>query len=182
MEIVEAQEGQLELEIVMGGLRPYNLETMTDLKSFLTHHWEDVHRASGQKFNYGILDRSDLKYDTEPPCRATVVVRAMNASKELEFFKAVQKGFYFDNLDLNQAESYHGILKELELDVDEFNKRFVSEKYKELVKEDFGRAGQLGVSSFPTVLVEIDGELSVVARGFAKAEQVNEVIKRKLTQ
>lgn len=182
MDIVEAQEGHLELEVVMGGLRPYNQESMTDLKSFLTHHWEDVHKASGQRFNYGILDRNDLKYDTEPPCRATVVVRAMDASKELKFFKAIQKGFYFDNLDLNQAQSYHNILVELELDAEKFDKLFESIEYKEKVKKDFVRAGELGANSFPTLLVEIDGMLSIVARGFAKADQVNAVIKKKLSR
>lgn len=182
LEIVEAQEGKLELEIVMGGLRPYNQETMTDLKSFLTHHWEDVHKASGQEFTYDILDRSDLKYDTEPPCRASVVVRAMAAEKELKFFKMVQRAFYFENLDLNQASSYHAILRNLDLDTAEFDRLFASEEHKIAVKKDFERAGALGVRSFPTLLVEVNGELSVVAQGYAKADKVNAVISKIVPQ
>lgn len=176
VEIVEAQKETLDLEIVMGGLRPYNKESMTDLKSFLTHHWEDVHQASGQEFSYSILDRSDLKYDTEPPSRATIVVRAMAPEKELSFFKKIQTAFYFDNLDMNQASSYHSILKTLELDTEEFDRLFESKVYKHEIKKDFERANLLGVNSFPTMLVEVDGKVTIVARGYAKAADVNKAI------
>lgn len=173
MEIVEEQKDELELEIVMGGLRPYNQETMTDLKSFLTHHWEDVAKASGQEFSYGILDRADLNYDTEPPSRATIIVRQMAPEKELAFFKQIQSAFYKDNLDMSQSSSYHSILKSLDLDTKAFDLDFESKVYKHEIKKDFERAGLLGVTSFPTMLIEIDGKVTIVARGYAKAAQVN---------
>ena len=49
--IVEEYEDTVEFEMIMGGLRPYNTETMIDLKDFLSHHWEDVAKASGKKFS-----------------------------------------------------------------------------------------------------------------------------------
>lgn len=172
LEIVEAHKETLQLELVMGGLRPYNKESMTDLKSFLTHHWEDVHKASGQEFSYGILDRSDLVYDTEPPSRAAIVVRELAPEKELTFFKEIQKSFYKDNLDMSHSSSYHVVLKNLEIDTEEFDILYRSNVYKNRIKEDFERARLLGVSSFPTMLVEVDGKATIVARGYAKAEQV----------
>jgi len=181
-EIVAAQEGKLDLEIVMGGLRPYNEETMTDLKSFLSHHWEDVHKASGQEFKYDILDRTDMKYDTEPPSRATVVVRSMSPENELEFFKRVQTAFYYENQDMSDVKSYHKILEDLKIDTTEFDRRYSSERYKQAIKNDFARSAELGVSSFPTVLIEVDGKTSVVARGYAKASQVNEVIRKAISR
>ena len=181
-EVVETHEGQLEVELVMGGLRPYNKETMTDLKSFLTHHWEDVHKASGQPFSYGILDETELAYDTEPPCRASVVVRALAPEKELAFFKSAQTAFYKDNKDMNKSTSYHAMLKALELDTAAFDKLFDSNEYKTKVKKDFERAKLLGVSSFPTLLVEIDGKVTKVARGYAKAAEVNKNLEQLLSK
>lgn len=167
-----------DFELVMGGLRPYNKETMADLKSFLTHHWDDVHKASGQEFNYDILDSAGITYDTEPPCRATVVVRALDPSKELVFFKKVQKAFYLENKNLHLTASYLPIIKELGLDAEQFTKLFESDEMKEKVKLDFQRAQTLGVTSFPTIILEHNGQRTIVAKGFASSESMIANIER----
>ena len=91
-EITKVKEhySDFDFRLVMGGLRPNGTETMKDLDSFLKHHWKDVNKASNQPFKYDILDDKSFVYDTEPACRATVVVRAMAPEKEFEFFKAIQ--------------------------------------------------------------------------------------------
>lgn len=170
--IVQNYQEELALEIVMGGLRPYNTESMTDLKSFLSHHWEDVHKASGQKFKYDILERSDLAYDTEPPSRAQLVVRELSPEKEMAFFQASQEAFYLFNLDLSIASGYSEILKELNIPYKDFEAKFNSEEFKLRVKEDFSRAQDLAVSSFPTLLLKTEEGTIVVARGYAKAESI----------
>ena len=169
-------DGVLDFEMVMGGLRPYNTQTMIDLKDFLTHHWEDVSKASGQSFTYDILDNDKITYDTEPPCRASVVVRSIDSSKEFAFFKAVQKAFYLENKNLHLVESYSDILNTLGIDLDLFKERFESEEYEMLVRKDFERAGQLKARSFPTLLLEIDGKVMTIAQGFSKAEVMNRKI------
>ena len=171
-EIVTHYKGTLGLEIVMGGLRPYHNEPIANMKEFLSHHWEDVGKASGQPFAYGILDRADLNYDTEPPCRASVIVRHLDSDKELAFFQETQKAFYFKNRDMNQSATYHDILTNLGLDVEKFDKLFDSEEYKMAVKKDFERSRELGVSSFPTLLLDNGQDIVVVARGYAKSAAV----------
>lgn len=174
--IVEKHKNHMEIELVTGGLRPYFNKPINEMKDFLSHHWEDVNKASQQPFNYDILDRSDINYDTEPACRAVVVVRHMNRDKEFEFFKLVQEAFYFHNKDLRFAESYFSILEELDLEKETFNTSFDSEEYKELVKEDFKRANALGVQGFPSVLLESNGKVTILTRGYTTAEHVNDAI------
>ena len=106
---------RLDYELVLGGLRPYNTESMTDLKAFLTDHWQDVNKASKQPFNYGVLDRSDWLYDTEPACRAAVVFRDKYPDLSFDFFAAVQKAFYYDNQNPAKVETYLSILKANEI-------------------------------------------------------------------
>jgi len=163
---------QVKFEMVMGGLRPYNTQTMADLKDFLSHHWSDVNKASGQKFNYGILDSTQITYDTEPPCRASVVVRDMNQELEFDFFKAMQKTFYFDNKNMHLADSYFKILDNLKLNKEEFIERFNSDEYKMLVRKDFEKSSEMGVRSFPTVILKKNGQSTVIAQGFATKEEM----------
>jgi len=165
----------LDFEIIMGGLRPYNQESMTDLKDFLVHHWEDVNKASGQPFKYDILD-STITYDTEPPCRATVIARDMDEAKAFEFFKLIQKDFYFENKNMHLAESYHDSLKEVGLDTDAFDKLFASAEMKVKVRKDFERSAAMGVRGFPTIILEKEGQLYLIANGYATAAQMQERI------
>lgn len=170
--VMEHYGDKMEVDLVLGGLRPYNKETILSLKEFLTHHWEDVSKASGQEFNYEILNRGDISYDTEPPSRATIVVREMDASKEIKFFKKCQTAFYLKNKNMHLAESYHNILNELDLDITTFEKLFHSDEMKSKIKDDFIKAGEMGVRGFPTLLIKKGEQYIQIANGFAKSRQI----------
>lgn len=175
-------EDELDFEIVLGGLRPYNKETMAELSVFLTQHWMDVKSRSGQEFNFDILNDETITYDTEPPSRAVLVVRRLSAGKEFEFFKAIQHVFYFENKNMHLAESYHEVLKKMDIDVQIFNVLFDSEEIKGLVKLDFARARQLGANSFPTLLLQVGDSLHLVNRGFAPKKEMIQAIERILKE
>ena len=165
-------EGKLNFEVLVGGLRPFNTETMTDLKDFLTEHWNDVARASGQKFKYDILNRSDITYDTEPPCRAVVTVRNIAPEKAFEFFKMIQSTFYYYNRNMHLDESYLPALSSLGIDHQTFLKKFNSEEMKRATLQDFQRSNQLGIRGFPAILLQHNGKTTVITRGYAKSEEL----------
>lgn len=162
---------EVDLEVVMGGLRPYNKEVMVDMKDFLSSHWKDVNDKSGKPFNYGILD-TNIPYDTEPASRAVVVVRSMKEDLAMPYFHKAQHGFYFDNHDPMDVSSFAKIAVELGLDEGEFRTKFLSEEFKKMIKQDFLRASQLGVRSFPTVLLSHNGEVDVVASGYTTSDKI----------
>ncbi|MDX1686150.1 MAG: DsbA family protein, partial [Saprospiraceae bacterium] len=163
-----------DFRIVLGGLRPYNTETMGDLKLFLTDHWKEVQRASGQPFRYEILDRSEMRYDTEPACRAVVTIREKYPDKAFEFFKGIQHAFYYENRDLSKIENYIDILKSLEIDVDYFQRSFDSEEMKERVKRDFKMSSSMGIHGFPTLVLKTGNEYHLIANGYTSSENMIE--------
>lgn len=178
--LIDKYNDKIEAEIVMGGLRPYNTETMADLKAFLSHHWEDVHKASGQEFNYGILDNSKITYDTEPPCRATVIARDMAPDKVFSFFIAAQEAFYSSNSNMHLVESYYPILKKLKMDKEQFTQLYNSAEMKEKVKLDFKRSEELSVTGYPTLLLRHKDQYHFIARGFATVDQMTDRIEKVL--
>ena len=176
--VMEHYDDQLNYELIMGGLRPYNTQMMIELKEFLTHHWEDVHKRSGQNFNYKILDSNNITYDTEPPSRACVVVRKIAPEKEISFFKKAQSAFYQDNKNMHLVESYHSILDELTIDYEQFKKLFESKKMKEAIKMDFQKAQDMGVRGFPTLLLEYNGQLHLLANGYSTSDKIIQRIEK----
>lgn len=171
----------LEFELILGGLRPYNKQSMVELKEFLSHHWEDVHKKSKQEFNYAILDDSSITYDTEPPCRANMIVREMAPDKSFEFFHETQAAFYFENKNMHALESYLEILSKLDIDKETFSQKFMSTEAKVRIKEDFKRSAELGVNSFPTILLLHKGEYHTIAQGYSTNEKMQKRIKEILS-
>ncbi len=165
-------EGQLDFQLIMGGLRPYNKETMTDLGDFLQKHWKEVGDRSGQEFNYEILKDESFVYDTEPSARAVVAVRQMDAQKEFEFFKSVQTLFYKENKNTNLVESYLPLVEEMGLDAETFKALFESDKGKEAVRADFVQSGEMGIRGFPTIVLQKGEEFFLIANGYAESEKL----------
>jgi len=169
---------KIEIDYVMGGLRPYYNKPISELKDFLSDHWKHVNEASNQPFTYDILDRSDINYDTEPPSRAVVAVRAIDPDKVGQFFKASQKLFYVENGNMNLSKTYHQVLSDLDIDIDKFDSLFESDDMKNATRSEFGQAKLLGVRSFPTVLLQIGEEHYIVTQGYRTCEQMTQSIEK----
>ena len=87
-------DGVLAFEMVMGGLRPGGGDPWNEhMKNFLRNHWQHVHAASGQAFNFELLSKDTFNYDTEPPSRAVVLVRDMKPEVEFDFSNPFRNTF-----------------------------------------------------------------------------------------
>ena len=171
---------RVRVKLIMGGLRPYNTETMTDLADFLTHHWEEVSARSGQPFRYDILKQSAMVYDTEPPSRAVVAVRELAPAQEWAFFKAVQEAFYYRNKNPNETATYVEIAEAMGIDGEQFKALYESAALKEKVRADFVTSGEMGVRGFPTVILEKGGQYYLIANGYTTADRVVQAVNKVL--
>ncbi|MFT6319154.1 MAG: putative protein-disulfide isomerase [Granulosicoccus sp.] len=181
-EALDSLAEDVDFQIVTGGLRPYNTETMADLGDFLQQHWEDVNKRSGQPFSYEILKDKTFVYDTEPACRAVVLMRALKPESEFEFFKEIQTQFYQKNKNTNLTETYAELATAFGLNKTEFAKKFESDEFKEKVKEDFTYAQNIGVQSYPTLVLKNGDDLYLIAQGYVEAETIIEKCEKILLQ
>jgi putative protein-disulfide isomerase len=170
-------KGILDLEIIMGGLIAGGGEEWnSQFKEFLKHHWEDVGMRSGQPFKFDILKWDEFDYDTEPSCRSVVTIQSIDPDKALLFFKEVQKGFYLKNKDPKLVDFYKDICTRFNIDFELFKSKFDSDEMKAATQQHFQRSQQMGVRSFPTILIEHNGQLHLVASGYSTFEKMREQI------
>lgn len=169
----------IEFSITMGGLRagggdPWN----SAFKDFLRNEWRHIAQATGQPFGFTLLEAPQFDYDTEPACRAVATVKLLQArnhlpnSTALKFFSAVQRKFYVEGQDPKVADFYASICAGLILDFDEFRAVFDSPEALQAVEQEFVRCRQWGVRSFPTLLLERNGETEPLAVGFTTAQHM----------
>ena len=165
----------IALELVMGGLRPYNMQSMSPaFKDMLRGHWEHVREASGLPFSTKVLERDDFVYDTEPACRAVVAARAIDSARSFACFKAIQVAFYRDGRDMTRPGALADVAVETGYAFDEFAAMLESEAMRAATRRDFERTQATGVSGFPTLAVASGGELFLVTSGFAAAGVLDE--------
>jgi putative protein-disulfide isomerase len=167
LEEVLENHPELEVELVMGGLRAFNTERMSAaFRDMLRGHWSQVAAASGMPFSEAILARDDFIYDTEPPCRAVVTARTIDASRSAAYFKSVQLAFYRDGRDVTDASVLAGIAVEGGYDGAEFARALDSREMREATRADFAHTQALGIAGFPTLAIAYGAQLYLVTSGF----------------
>ena len=174
------------VSIVVGGLHAFDTDPMNDdYKATIQHHWEDVSTATGAVFDYAFFDREGFVLDTEPACRAAVTVRDMDKSKLLHFYDSISRSFYSENKDTTNVEIFKLLATEAGLDADAFQEQFESDALKETTRRDFQYAKELGVTGFPTVVVQEnkgkDAKLALLSAGYQPYDSLAPIIDDWLT-
>ncbi len=176
---LSARVPDLDLEIVVGGLRAGATDLLDEAgKRFRLPHWKRVEELSGLPFNReAFMAREGFVYDTEPVCRAVVAARRIAGDKGLlDVFRTLQHGFYVEGLDTTDGRVLAGIaVKALHangvaVSIDEFYQTWAAAETIEEAQRDFARARALGVTSFPTLLLENDGQVFAVGAGYASVD------------
>jgi putative protein-disulfide isomerase len=171
------REAPVDLQVVLGGLRPYNQKVMDEaMKTMLRGHWRHVHEASGQPFSEGVLARNDFVYDTEPASRAVVIVRARAPQRALEYLGSVQRAFYREGLDVTQGDVLADLALAFDFDREVFLAAWNSNEAKQATRVDFETTKQLGVTGFPMLAMDKGGQLYAITAGFVTVDQLAERI------
>ena len=165
-------EGELELRLIMGGLRPYNTEKITDLSDFLRQHWEEVGARSGQTFSFEILADDSMIYDTEPSCRAVCLMKELYPAMAYPYFKAIQKTFYAQNQNTTSIDVLAKTAEQMGINRLDFEELFESVSLKSKVKEDFEIAQKMGVRGFPSMVLKYKDKYYWVSRGYQESPQL----------
>ncbi|WP_076592302.1 DsbA family protein [Herminiimonas arsenitoxidans] len=165
------------LEIIVGGLRAYNTEVMDEeLKATLLSHWKKVEEVSGLPFSKDGLSHAGFVYDTEPACRAVVAAGILAPDTALNVFHAIQHAFYAEALDTTKGEVLAKIGADviskagIKIDAAAFLATWSSEEAIAATHADFSQTKRWGVSGFPTLVLEKNGELHLVTSGYTKTE------------
>jgi len=165
----------LELQLVMGGLRPYNRDPMSPaFLEMLQEHWAHVARASGLEVNPEALRIEGFVYDTEPACRGVVTARSIDATKAFNYYSLVQVSFYRDARDVTREDILVELARDAGYDESLFAATLRSEPAKRVTMHDFETSQRLGVSGFPTLAVGYEDELFLVTSGWVSADVLEE--------
>jgi putative protein-disulfide isomerase len=143
----------LPIRLVMGGLRPGTIKPMDEAsKVSMRSHWEHVHQASGQPFDFDFFERETFVYDTEPASRAVVVTRRRSMHDGLAALRRIQAAFYGENRDVTAAATLTKIAGELGFEAAQFRAEFDAAAALNETQSDFALSRNAGITGFPTLI------------------------------
>lgn len=166
--------GRAAVTLVVGGLHIDWTEPQDDArKKFLREHWLEIGQRSGQPFMFDILKRDDFVYNTEASCRAAVTAREMEGQgAALKFFTHLQSAFYADNADITQRNVLIDLAGGFGLDKDAFTEKWASPEMVKKTQSDFQFSQRLGVTGFPTIVVNDQYGYAYLTIGYQPYEQL----------
>ncbi|WP_026440227.1 DsbA family protein [Acidocella facilis] len=165
----------LPVRLVLGGLRPGNINAMTESdRAEIRAHWEHVGEASGQPFDFSFFEREGFVYDTEPASRAVVVFRQQGMTSGLAALARIQRAFYAENRDVTAAEVLTDLAMELGMDEFGFKTPFNDAAVAAETMQDFALAQQAGIRGFPTLIAGTGDQsgYALVTNGFQRADRL----------
>lgn len=170
-------QDRMKISLVTGGLRVGNEHRLTEeLKATLVKHWREVEEMTGQGFNYDFSMPEGFVYNTEPSCRAAVVMRKHKGDEVFPFFETLHKAFYAESRDLTDT----AVLKELagrhELDGDTFLASFEDQAIIQETYDDFAFGHSLGIRGFPSIVLRDARGLALLTSGYQHFEDLFPVI------
>jgi putative protein-disulfide isomerase len=143
---------------LLGGLAPDSSEPMPDeLRTTLQATWQRIQqRLPETQFNYDFWRNNTPRRSTYPACRAVIAAREMDIKKEDSMILAIQQAYYLQARNPSDDETLVQLADEIGLDTRGFEQSLNSLKTQEILASEIAEASQLGIRSFPSLLLQTD--------------------------
>jgi putative protein-disulfide isomerase len=174
IEAIQREYGaRLEIEVLLGGLRPGTKYPMPPAqREQILHHWRTVQQLTAQPFQFEGALPEGFVYDTEPASRGVVTVSLINREAIFSFFKIVQAAFYMEQQDVTNSIVLSQLASSVGIDAQQFERTFESDIAKRLTLEHFRKARQWGVHGFPTLIGQSGADYRLLSTGYCSLDEL----------
>jgi putative protein-disulfide isomerase len=122
----------------------------------LTKASKKVEKISGRVFGEGFYKLLETGHEFDSLIGSTAFVAAseMSIDDPFVFLEKMYEFTFMEGINTNDKAMYLNAAKKVGLDVTMFGKLFASEEIEKETRDQIGKARELGVKSYPTVLLQ----------------------------
>ena len=128
----------------------------------------------GEAYLTNLLRPGTYLSNSTPPGQAMTLFKATQVgatpSRQIAFAAALQNALYHDGIDLNVWENYGPLVAPFGLDPAEFVAHVDDEAIRQQTRQEFDLVAGWQIGGFPSVIIEHNEKLSLVARGYLPYE------------
>lgn len=175
--IAASYKDVLSIETVCGGMITEDqIGPIKQKAPFLKKATALVTQHTGAEFSrYFIdtvmLDSSRIMTSVQPSI-AIMICKEMKSESLLSFIEELHKYIYIKGIDMAKDESYLELAKQFLIPEKAFLLKMKNKKYKEATIKEFKRAEQLGIQSFPALILSKDRKYKIIANGYKSFQDI----------
>ena len=179
---------RLAFEVLSGGMiLPKKPEHIGVLAPYIQKAYKIVEENTGIKFGKDWLwhilrpEESDWYPSSEKPAIALCVFKDYFPDLAIPFAADLQYALHEEGRDLTDDEAYRHLLEKYGIADREFYEKLHSPVYKAKAYEEFALVKQLGITGFPTLLLQVsESRLYLLCRGYTDYETFRGALERAL--
>ena len=164
----------IEIEIVSGGL--YILENSNKISEYTFKNEEivDMYKVEfGEAYNKVVEEGELILNSVQPAIALNTVKELIPNSKLLDFAYDMQKKFFIEGKSLSEVGTYLELCEKYDLDYSDLAlKLTIAFKDTNPIQQDFLKTLNLGIESYPTAVIEKNGEYFDLVGYATEAEDI----------
>lgn len=178
-EVTDWCQGKLTIEYLMGGLAPdSDVEMPQAMQNDIQSYWRKIENyIPGAQFNFDFWTNNKPRRSTYRSCRAVICARTQQFEKQFEMVRLIQNAYYQQAKNPSDRDTLIACAKQCELDIERFENDLDAPYTNDLLKVEMLQCRDLGLNSFPSLLLEKDGEYISIGLDYNNAQTMIEQIK-----
>lgn len=150
------------------------------MEQYIRGAYRRVEDMAGVKFGVAYLNKllpsSTIMMDSRPPSYALETMRSLKPQALVAFAHALQSAHYGQGADYNDDQTYRTLAEKFEVDADAFVNDLHKEETRYAAEQNFAWCANVGVQGYPTLVMETDRDLFLIAHGYRPLAELEKVM------
>ena len=167
----------LDVEVVSGGLFTGSRRVPVREFGYVQGANAKISELTGVTFGPGyerLIADGSFVMDSEAAARGVAALRQTAPDRTVELAAALQHAFYVDGMSLSDPATYRVVAEAAGLAPDSLADAFTAPGSATAAQDDFARAADLGIQSYPTLLAVQDDRTTILAVGHADVDRIEQ--------
>ncbi|MGB5983250.1 MAG: DsbA family protein [Nonlabens sp.] len=177
---------KLDCHVLSGGMITGNrVGPVGDVAPYIKQAHKDVEQRSSVKFGKdfleGTLEKGSAVFTSVPAAIAMAVFKKVMPKHQLDYASEIQRAIYYHGKQPAEHATFAQIVTKYGIEPHSFQELMEQTSYFDQAREEFESVSRLGISGFPTVLLQSGVQSIAISRGFLPFQELQTNYERALT-
>lgn len=166
-----ALNNKLECEVLSGGMiTGGRVGPIGEVAAYIKTAYKEVEARStvrfGEAFINGTLEEGTAVFTSIPAAIAMAVFKRVMPKHQLDYASEIQRAIYNHGKPPAATKTYSSIVTKYGMDPASFQSLMGEAEYFDRAHDEFAMVQRLGISGFPTLILQNNDQLIAISRGF----------------
>lgn len=174
LQVQDALAGKVNIQTVLGGLAVDTEQPMpVMMQQTIQRTWRRIQQEiPGTEFNYDFWKLCQPRRSTYPACRAVIAAGMQVENYEKSMLLAIQQAYYLQAKNPSDDAVLVQLATTIGLKVKEFESDLHAEKCKQLFKQQRQLSADLGIHSFPSLVLRCNESNTTIHIDYTQYETI----------